>query len=463
MSPELKFGTDGWRSRIDADFNDRNVMRVAAGILQYIKKTKGREKGVFIGYDGRSSSRRFAECCAAVISSGGIECFMPPRPMPTPISAYAAVKYSLNGSIMITASHNPPEYNGIKFIPDYGGPATPEITDAIEKLIPKRLDPKNLKSPGMRSGLISEMDPLPDYLAHLDRLFDLKGNSLKVYVDPMHGATAGIIDAILRHFEVDAKSIRGNLDPNFGGTIPDPTPANLAALRQNVLDTRSDLGVALDGDGDRLSVVTDEGNFLMVNQILPIVYLHLNDIKSLKGDAARTVATSHLIDAICSSRGYRAIEVPVGFKYIGSLLRSKEVSVGGEESGGMSFANHIPEKDGIASTLMVLEHLHATGDPISVAMHKITDEFGSLISSRVDLRTHSIQPNLMSVLESAISSKLAGAITHVNRMDGLKITFNDGAWVLFRKSGTENVVRVYAESSSKERTDSLLALGKSLL
>ncbi len=463
MSPELKFGTDGWRSRIDTDFNDKNVMRAAVGILRYIKKSKNRRKGIFIGYDGRASSRRFAERCAAVISSGEIECFIPPRPVPTPISAYAAVKYSLDGSIMITASHNPPEYNGIKFIPFYGGPATPDITDAIEQLIPKRLGSEVLKNANVHSSLISELDPVPSYVARLDRIFDLEGNTLKVCIDPMHGATAGIIDEVLRHFGASINVVRGNLDPQFGGTMPDPTPANLTMLRQKVVDTNSDLGVALDGDGDRLAIVTNDGHFLMANQILPVIYLHLNDIRSLKGDAARTVATSHMIDAVCSSRGFKAVEVPVGFKYIGSLLRKKEVTVGGEESGGISFANHIPEKDGIASALMVLEHLHATGFSMSAVMKKMTDEFGAFVSSRVDLRLDSVSPDLMNNLESNALSKLASTIKHINKLDGLNITFNDGAWLLFRKSGTENVVRIYAESRSSGRTDSLLMLGKSLL
>lgn len=460
---ELKFGTDGWRSRTDVDFNDRNVMRVAAGILRYLDQSCPDQRGVFIGYDGRSSSRHFAECCAAVLASGGTECFLPPRPVPTPISAYAAVKHSLKGSIMITASHNPPEYNGIKFIPHYGGPATPEITGAIERLIPSRADLGPVPNSGPEHPLISELDPLPSYLAHLDRLIDIRGNSLNVFVDPMHGATAGIFDKILDHFGVRTSALRGNVDPLFGGGMPDPTPANLSRLQRSVVEAGADLGIALDGDGDRLAIVTDTGDFLMANQILPIVYLHFNDVRAIKGNAARTVATSHMIDNVCASRGFKAIEVPVGFKYIGALLRAGGATVGGEESGGISFAGHIPEKDGMASALMLLEHIHASGKPISAVMECLSRDYGPFVSSREDIRMDSLSKDVLQEIESSASSRIGGRIRSIGRMDGLKITFDDDAWLLFRKSGTENVVRIYAESRSSQRTASLLAFGRSLL
>ncbi len=388
---------------------------------------------------------------------------MPPRPVPTPISAYAAVKHSLMGAIMITASHNPPGYNGIKFIPHYGGPATPEITSEIEQLIPVQLSRDAASCSKPPHQLISELDPVPSYLAHLEGLIDIGGNSLKVCVDPMHGATAGIIDRILDHFGVYTTVLRGNVDPFFGGGMPDPTPANLTLLRHRVVETGSDLGIALDGDGDRLAIVTDNGNFLMANQVLPIIYLHFNDIRLVKGDAARTVATSHMIDSVCASRGFKAIEVPVGFKYIGSLLRKGAVTVGGEESGGISFAGHIPEKDGMASALMLLEHIHATGQTISAIVESSSREYGSFVSLREDLHIESLPQDVLRDVESRASSRAGGRIKRISKMDGLKLTFDDGTWLLFRKSGTENVVRVYAESSSSERTASLLAFGRSLL
>ncbi len=459
----MKFGTDGWRSRIDLDFNDENVMRVATGILRYLEQSCPERRGVFVGYDGRTSSRHFAECCSAVLASGGMECFMPPRPVPTPVSAYAAVRYSLKGSIMITASHNPPAYNGIKFIPHYGGPAAPEITDAIERLIPARSSSRTGAISGSQRSLISELDPVPSYISHLEDLIHIQGRSLNVFLDPMHGATAGILDHIMEHFGVRSTVLRGNIDPFFGGGMPDPIPSNLSILRQRVVEAGADLGIALDGDGDRLAVVTDAGNFLMANQILPIIYLHYNDIRAIKGDAARTVATSHMIDRVCASRGFKAIEVPVGFKYIGALLLKGEVAVGGEESGGISFAGHIPEKDGIASSLMLLEHIDAAGVSISSIMERMYADYGSFVSSREDLRMDSLSMDVIREIESRASARMGGQIKGINRMDGLKITFDDGAWLLFRKSGTENVVRIYAESSSSERTYYLLGVGRSLI
>ncbi|MBM5805972.1 MAG: phosphoglucomutase/phosphomannomutase family protein [Candidatus Verstraetearchaeota archaeon] len=460
MSSRIRFGTDGWRSRVDADFSADTVRRVAKAITDYLISSKPPGRGIFLGYDGRGGSKNFAGACAEVLATNGIESLIPSRPVPTPVAAFTAVKLSLQGSIMITASHNPPAYNGIKFIPHYGGPATTDITESIERMIPAEVPHCEGYGKLERKGLISVLDPVEDYLSHIQRLLSVNELKIKVTVDPMHGASSGVIDRILSRLNAEVRVVRGNIDPLFGGSIPDPVPSNLNALRSEVLGGGSALGLALDGDGDRLAAVTEKGTFLMANQLLPLIYLHMNARRSLAGDAARTVATSHLLDAVATSHGRRVIEVPVGFKYIGALLRERRVVVGGEESGGISLVTHIPEKDGIASALLVIESVVLSGESLHSIMERIYGRYGRFESARLDLRVDRLPDASLREIEAKIGDTiLRKRVSGINRMDGLKVMLSDGSWLLFRRSGTENVVRVYAESSRRGDTDNLLDLG----
>jgi phosphomannomutase len=464
MSSRIRFGTDGWRSRVDADFSADNVRRVAKAITDYLISSKSPGKGIFIGYDGRGGSRNFARACAEVLATNGIEPLIPPRPVPTPVAAFTAVKLSLQGSIMITASHNPPAYNGIKFIPHYGGPATTDITESIERMIPADVPRYEGYGKLERKGMISVLDPVEDYLSHIQRLLSVDALKIKVMLDLMHGASSGIIDKVLSRLNTEVRVVRGNIDPLFGGSIPDPVPSNLNMLRSEVLKNGSALGLALDGDGDRLAAVTEKGTFLMANQLLPLIYLHMNERRSLKGDAARTVATSHLLDAVATSHGRRVVEVPVGFKYIGALLRERKVVVGGEESGGISLVTHIPEKDGIASALLVIESVVLSGGSLHSIMEGIYEKYGRFESARLDLRVDKIPEGKLREIESKIGDTILGKrVSSINRMDGLKVMLSDGSWLLFRRSGTENAIRVYAESSKRGDTDDLLEFGRRIV
>jgi len=464
MSSRIRFGTDGWRSRVDADFSADNVRRVAKAITDYLISSKSPGKGIFIGYDGRGGSRNFARACAEVLATNGIEPLIPPRPVPTPVAAFTAVKLSLQGSIMITASHNPPAYNGIKFIPHYGGPATTDITESIERMIPADVPRYEGYGKLERKGMISVLDPVEDYLSHIQRLLSVDALKIKVMLDLMHGASSGIIDKVLSRLNTEVRVVRGNIDPLFGGSIPDPVPSNLNMLRSEVLKNGSALGLALDGDGDRLAAVTEKGTFLMANQLLPLIYLHMNERRSLKGDAARTVATSHLLDAVATSHGRRVVEVPVGFKYIGALLRERKVVVGGEESGGISLVTHIPEKDGIASALLVIESVVLSGGSLHSIMEGIYEKYGRFESARLDLRVNKIPEGKLREIESKIGDTILGKrVSSINRMDGLKVMLSDGSWLLFRRSGTENAIRVYAESSKRGDTDDLLEFGRRIV
>ena len=464
MKSNIRFGTDGWRSKVDSDFSVVNVRRVAKAIENYLHRSKNPGKGVFIGYDGRIGSKGYASACAEVLASGGIASFLPPRPVPTPVAAFAAVRFSLSGAIMITASHNPPTYNGIKFIPHYGGPATADITGEIEKLIPKAPPVSASYGALTASGMIAQLDPIDEYFAKLEGVIAEHKLPINVTVDPMHGATAGIIELALQRFGVSVKTVRGTIDPIFGGSVPDPIPSNMQLLKSAVIKNGSDLGFALDGDGDRIAAVTDKGEFLMANQILPLLYLHMLDDRSFHGDAARTVATSHFIDSIAKKRAMRIIEVPVGFKYISPLLREKKIIIGGEESGGISFVTHIPEKDGIASALMLIESISMSGTSLSETMAKAQDEYGSFRSLRQDIKVDYLSPTILDDMKNRIGLQVLGeSVSSINKLDGMKITLSDASWLLFRLSGTENMLRIYAESDSISKTEKMLAYGRSLI
>lgn len=364
---------------------------------------------------------------------------------------------------MITASHNPPIYNGIKFIPSYGGPATNDITVAIERLIPDEPPKHDGYTDLKRAGMIYGLDPIEAYLEKLRGLLSVDSLKMKIVIDPMHGATSGIADFLLRGLGAEVKTIRSEIDPNFGGTIPDPTPSNLRELTAATQKSASDLGVALDGDGDRVAAVTNKGEVLVANQILPLIYLHLIENRSLRGDAARTVATSHLLDSVAAAHGRSIIETPVGFKYIGALLRERKVIVGGEESGGISLVTHIPEKDGIASALLLAESIIMSGCSLSDMMNSVSDRYGRFESSRIDFDLESNNFSLES-LEGSLGSEVLGKkILSINKMDGIKILLEGSSWLLFRPSGTETVVRVYAESPTRSDTERLLDFGSRAL
>lgn len=452
---KILFGTDGWRSRMDEDFNEENVKLVAKAIAQYVYES-GFKRGVFIGYDGRRNSRFFADLCAKVFSSFEIPSFVSPRPIPTPVAAFSVLKYSLDGAIMITASHNPPIYNGIKFIPRYGGPATSDITKAIENLIEKA---NRLREEKAKSELISTLNPIDDYVDHVLRLISINKASEKIVVDPMHGASSSIIEEMLSRLSAKFHVIRGNIDPEFGGCSPDPIPKNLEILRREVINGRFDIGLAFDGDGDRVAAVTNEGTFLLANQILPLLYVHLHDRRGMVGNAARTVATSHLLDFVVSERGFNVIETPVGFKYIAPLLIDKKILMGGEESGGISFVNHIPEKDGLATALLLLEA--SEFESLQLTLNFLYKEYGKLEFKRVDLHFQK-PPTIKSDVDESLEI-IGKKIVDIVRIDGIKIILEDGSWLLIRRSGTENVIRIYSEARTPSDVESLIEFARNKL
>ncbi|ACX53046.1 phosphoglucomutase/phosphomannomutase alpha/beta/alpha domain I [Ammonifex degensii KC4] len=454
----IKFGTDGWRGVIARDFTFANVERVAAAIAAYLNEKGQAARGVIVGFDNRFLADRFAEAVAEVLLQWGIPVYFPERSVPTPVVAFGIWHYRTGGAVVITASHNPPEYCGIKFIPEYAGPALPDVTERIESLIESSPSPPA----GVKKALRHPFRPQEDYFAHLLRLVEgekIARASLKVVVDPMFGAGIGYLEEILRRCGVSVVTIHDWRDPLFGGDLPDPVPSRLGELAAKVKETGAHLGLALDGDADRLGVITGEGHFVTPNQVLSLLCYHLLSYRGWRGPVARTVATTHLVDRIASAFGVETKETPVGFKYLGKLLREEGCLCAGEESGGLSVKGHVPEKDGILAGLLVVEMAAVHGGSLWRLWEEVKEKFGEVVSRRRDYRTSAEdKERILRLLAGWAESReeLAGQkVVERITMDGVKFVLADGSWVLVRASGTEPVFRVYVEASTEEKVSHL--------
>lgn len=454
----ISFGTDGWRGILAEDFNFANVRLVARSIGIYILNHDLAARGVVIGYDNRFFSDRFAAEIAGVLSGQGITVLITESATPTPVVAYGIKLHNAGGGIMLTASHNPPEYNGIKFIPEYAGPALPHITSEIEDYI-RKLEAAGTgeeKEPGEnKKAPVTYVNPYADYARHICALVDIRAIGkamLKVVVDPMHGAGAGYLENLLMLAGASVTAIRNHCDPLFGGGLPEPAAKSLSLLREKVISRGAHLGLALDGDADRFGIIDSSGEFITPNQFLPILLYHLYTVKKLRGPVARTVATTHLLDRIAERAGQQVFETSVGFKYISQCLTEKGAVLGGEESGGLSVQGHVPEKDGILAGLLAAEIVAVHGKSLTALMRQVAGEYGRLYSERLDVHTSPSEKErvlgLIKELEPASLGKRR--VTGRNMADGVKFTLDGGAWVLVRPSGTEPLFRIYVEAGAPD-------------
>ncbi|MEM2906102.1 MAG: phosphoglucomutase/phosphomannomutase family protein [Candidatus Bathyarchaeia archaeon] len=469
MEP-IRFGTDGWRGIMGRDFTFERVKLVAQAIADYLTSRGLAERGVVVGYDTRRWSRRFAEGVSSVMLGNGIRTYMTVRDTPTPAAAFEVLHLRAGGAVMITASHNPPEWNGVKYIPYYAGPALPDVTDELTTRI-RELQLKDVKeAPAEQlrgSGLFELVDPLEPYVVFVEKQLDLqtiREAHLRVVCDPMHGTSRGYLDRLLQEAGCDVQLIRAEPDPDFGGHRPEPVPEYLVELKARVQASGAELGFATDGDADRLAVYDSDGSYLAANDLLPVLFEHLLR-KSRRGGLVRSVATTHLADRIAESHGLPVYEVPVGFKHVGQYLREKDVVIGAEESGGFSFKGHISEKDGILACLMVAEARAYAGKPLRKLLEELFAKYGRHLSGRISVPSspRDLEASLTS-LSAAPPERIAGRrVVGVNRLDGVKLLLEDGSWLLIRPSGTEPIVRVYAESTDRERLTAILEAGKTLL
>ena len=460
MKSPIKFGTDGWRGIIADTFTFENVRYAAEATAAYFKTVEAREPAVLVGFDVRFMSERFARAAAEVTAANGFRVMILDRPYPTPYISFEVRRRKLVGGIMITASHNPPAFNGFKVKAHFGGSATPEITAKIEE---------NLQS-GTRGqtprpqSLIEIIGPDKYYFDHLKSLVDwdrIAKSKLKIVVDSMHGCGGYILEELLRETSCTVQTVRGNPDPLFGGINPEPMMPQLESLGEVVRKSGSHVGLATDGDADRLGIVDENGHYLNTLQTLSLLLLHVYRNKGWRGAVARTYSQSLLIPRIAEKFGLRLYECPIGFKNIGELMLENEILIGGEESGGIGLSRHLPERDGIFVNLLFLDLLAASGKTCTELVRDLWKEFGEFHYDRRDL--HVAIATGKAVVEKWKSDPpktfAERRVQNVGSLDGSKIFLEKDSWILFRQSGTEPLLRVYCEAPTQSAVAEIMAAG----
>jgi alpha-D-glucose phosphate-specific phosphoglucomutase len=456
----IKFGTSGWRARIADAYTFANVRRLTRAIADHLRDTGEAERGVVVGYDTRFLSEDFAAAAAGTLAQAGVRCRLAVAAVPTPTVAHAVLHHRAAAGITITASHNPASDNGLKLSGSTGGPALPEVTRAIETRVAGLGDPGGLPLAEARAaGLVEPADLAPAYLDHCRGLIDLdaiRRARLRVVVDVMYGPARGYLDRLLAEGGCEVTLLHGTRDVTFGGHPPEPAEEHLGELIGMVRERGAHLGLATDGDADRFGVVDGDGTVLAPNPILALVLRHLLHHRGWRGGVARSVATTHLLDALAARHGCELHETPVGFKYLGDLITQGRAMFGGEESGGMSLRGHPPEKDGILACLLVAEVVAVEGCALGAVLERLYREVGRLLSIRVNVP-------LSEGVRRALPARMAGppatlgplAVTRVQTTDGLKLHLDGGAWVLVRPSGTEPVARLYVEARDAPTVEAL--------
>lgn len=472
MKPsEIRFGTDGWRSIIADDYTFENVRAVARAFAQHLLKNQPEKAraGVAIGYDTRFLSTEFARAVADEIASEGVPVLLSDRDSATPAIAYTVRNRGLAGGVMITASHNPPKYNGFKFFMPSGCSADKESTSSVESLLGADMSTHAAANASANAAQVAIFDPRPDFMAQLRRAIDfdlLKAAKGKAVCDFVHGVGRGLLDDALRECGWQVRVIRADPDPMFGGVLPDPAnPLCHITLQDAVREDKADIGLANDPDADRFGVVDSTGTYITPNQVLCLLYVHLLEHRKQSGRVARTVATTHLLDAIAKQHGQEApLETPVGFKWVGEAIDKGEVIFGGEESGGLSIANHAPNKDGVVADLLLAEVWAVHREPLSATYAKIMEKYGFFCSTRIDVHLSTEQKDaLMKTFRDAPPTEFAGSrVANVVTLDGVKLNLEDGSWLLLRPSGTEPLVRVYMEARSEDRLKELQTAAQSI-
>jgi alpha-D-glucose phosphate-specific phosphoglucomutase len=451
----ISFGTSGWRATLE-EFTDRRVRMVGQAVASYLEEGGYGGDPVAIGYDAREHSRGFAEELSRVMAANGHDVLLGERDRPTPQLAWAIVERDLAGGLMVTASHNPPEYNGVKYFPADGAPPLPEVTDRIEALLapPAPLHPE-------QHGTIHEVDFYDDHVRHALELVDADLEGLSVVYDAMHGSGRDATGHLLEAAGADVEAMRCERDPTFGGTSPEPSAENLQGLVYAVRDRDADLGIANDGDADRVAVVTPERGYLDENLFFAALYDYL--LESASGPAVRSVSTTFLIDRVAEAHGESVVEVPVGFKWVAAAMAEHDGLAGGEESGGFTIRGHIREKDG------VLLALYAAA---MAATESMDDRIDHLLSAHGEIHQDKLSVDCPDDRKQAVIERLGESIpdavagepvADVVTKDGFKLLLEGGSWVLVRPSGTEPKMRVYAEARSTDRVEQLLAATRDLV
>ncbi len=463
MSTQIKFGTSGWRAVIAEEFTFVNVRRAVTGIARYVVSQKSRGAKVIVGRDPRFLGETLCSMAAEILAAHGVTPLVIGDPAPTPAISYAVMQAKADGAINFTASHNPPEYNGIKFSTPDGAPALPEVTQRVEAEImaaDAEGGGRSVASPPEAQPL----DPRRMYLSRLHEIVDLEvieKAGLRVAFDPMWGAARGYSDALLREAGVEVGTVHDVRDVLFGGHAPEPDDHLLEDLRMKMREMKANIGIATDGDADRFGIVDEDGTFFQPNYIIALLFDYLVQSRGWKNGVGKSVATTNLINALAKHHKVELHETPVGFKYIGELIKEDKICIGGEESAGLSIRHHVPEKDGVLAGLLCCEMVARRRKTLGQQLQELFAKVGSFCPQRENFRlTAEVKEKFTGKLQSEPREFFGRKVGEVVRKDGLKLVFEDGSWICYRVSGTEPVVRVYSEAANASELVKLSATAK---
>jgi len=470
MPAPIRFGTDGWRALMSEGFTFENVRRATQAVAIYWRE-KASHKGIIprvvVGYDTRFQSDKFAAAAAEVLAGNDITTILTPQPTPTPAVSYAIKDRGLIGGVIITASHNPPAFNGFKIKADFAGSADTEMTDAVETLLdrePPRILPFETARGQGRIVVEDVRGPHRAAVAQCVNLERIAKAKLGVVVDSMHGCGGREIETILSSRGMTATTLRANADPTFGGVNPEPIARNLHSLAGYLSAHRADIALVTDGDADRIAAMDPQGGFITTHYCFAMLLLHMIRHRKQTGCVVKALNTTVMVDRICNKYGLTLRETPVGFKWTAKLMRETDVLMGGEESGGLGFKGWIPERDGILAGLLLLEFLACEGKPVRQIMAEMDTEFGASRYARADISypLEKREPLMQWLRNNPVQDLLGSPLADVLHFDGVKMVARDGAWLMLRGSGTEPVLRIYAEAGEQSRADGLVELGRRL-
>jgi phosphomannomutase len=471
MSRIVRFGTDGWRAIVAEEYTFANVRDASQGTAEFVRESGQAGQGLVIGYDTRFVSENFAAAAAEVVAANGIKAYLTDTSVPTPVVSWSVLDKQAAGAIVITSSHNPWEWNGFKYKPEYAGSASPEVVDRLEELIEdvqragrtKRMPIERAR----QQGLVEEFDPKPAYFSQLRTLVDLqaiKNAGLRIVADPIHGAGRGFFREALSGGNTTVNEIRGERNPYFGGVHPEPILPWVQLCCDMVKETGADLGLCTDGDSDRIGIVDDKGRFVDQLQVMGLLTLYLLEVRGWRGPIIKSVTTTSMANRMAKEYGVDVVETPVGFKFIGPEMIARKAMIGGEESGGFGFAHHIPERDAIVAGLFITDLTVKLGKPLSAVIEYLNEKFGPSFYHRDDYHFPEDQRQaIMQRLEANPPKELDGTpVESINRADGFKYNLADNTWLMIRFSGTEPLLRVYTETNSPDRVTRMLAIGREM-
>lgn len=450
MDDTIRFGTDGWRAVIGKEFTYCNLGRVARATAVWLRQFRGNAPSVIVGHDTRFMGRLFAEHVANILADEAVEVTLATGPTPTPAISWATKVQGADAGIMITASHNPPEYSGYKIKAHFGGPATSEMTEAVENAIQPHIHEFRRKG----KGNVKEMDIKAEYVQYLKSCFDVNSMDRQLVHDPMYGAGQGILSTLLGTSLVT--EIHGEINPSFGGISPEPIERNLRELMRYVVQKKAAIGIAHDGDADRIGVVDEQGSIVTSHLVMALIAAHLHRHHNIQGAIVRTFATSAILEKMGVAWGLPVETYPIGFKYVAPRFLETDVLVGGEESGGIAVAGHIAERDGIYVSLLLLDMLMERGKSITALVDELFDEFGPHAYYRSDIHTEKQKEVITNLRRDGGLREIAGRkVQSMDTLDGFKHLMED-AWLLVRPSGTEPLLRIYAEAPTQAEAESLV-------